>query len=162
MALTVIATALWLSADEAPPDEAPFRRDLRRGMNMVIRASREQFKPMRGARIDIRPGRETWFQANRDLPMATSCRVYEHPQKYTCIWERSPVRRDLAAFFRTLTVEVEAVLGDSWERSGGAAGQVRFREKDEGTGVLLAREAGAVRLTVTPGVRPRPAVEPQP
>jgi hypothetical protein len=153
VAVGVVAAVAALGWQPEPAESAS-QKELRRGLQLVVRASREQFRPMRGARIDIRPGSETWFDARHTLPGADSCRVYEHPLLYTCRWEKAPGRGDMQAFLRSLTAEVEAALGDGWERSGGE--EARFREKEEGSTVTLALAGGAVRLTVTQGVRRRP------
>lgn len=145
-------------AGQAPPPataEARFRRELRRAIQSVVRASRERFRPMQGARIDMRPGNEYWFDARHPMPEATDCRVYEHPPSYTCRWEKSPQRPDLAAFYGVLSADVEAILGDAWKRVGQGGKKARYEEV-RGSGATLEVEltGTAVRVTVAGGDRP--------
>jgi hypothetical protein len=163
LALAIAAAFVASGQTAQEPAESPFRRDLRRSLRAVIRAAPLQFKSIQGVRIDIHPGRETWYDARYPLPDATDCRVYEQPPQYICRWEKSTRRPNLGAFFTALAADVEAALGERWKRAGTADkdAAIRFEEAREGGATIVlapARRAsnGAVQLTVTGGVRPRP------
>lgn len=148
------ALALLMAAavrPQPPAAESPARREFHTSLHLVIRAARERFRPLQGARIDIRPGRETWFEARHFLPGAASCRVYEHPLTYICRWERTAERRDLPSFFRSLAEDVAAALGADWSRSDEPE-RVTFERKEDATIRITGPAAGTeVALTVTPG-----------
>ena len=57
-------------------------------LQRVIRASRENFRPVEGARIELHPGNKSYFQARVDLPGTTECRIDEPPNLiYSCKWK---------------------------------------------------------------------------
>lgn len=163
LALAIAAAFVASGQTAQEPAETPFRRDLRRSLRAVIRAAPLQFKSIQGVRIDIHPGRETWYDARYPLPEATDCRVYEQPPRYICRWEKSPQRPNLGVFFTALAADVEAALGERWKRvePPGTTAGIRLEEAREGGATIVLdpagrATAGAVRLTLTGGVRPRP------
>ena len=147
MLCTVIASAL-LMADAAPVPET-----FASGLSRILRAAPEEFKPLRGARIDIRPGRDSWFEGRINLPGAV-CRAYEHPRPaYRCRWERSAGRRDMRPYQRSLASDVEAALGEGWMRED-AGGKIRFTRERDGASVQIdPATASAVELVVEGGRR---------
>ena len=115
MVIALSLLALFVHADN--PAEVR-RRELRDVLARVIRAGPERFRPLQGARIDVRPGRTFWYQARVNLPGAEDCRVYDAaPPKYTCEWTK---RR-----YADLVSDIEAVLPEGWKRAD-QAGAVRF------------------------------------
>jgi hypothetical protein len=113
-------------AAHAHDQEEPFAEVLQR----IVRASRENFRPVQGARIEMHPGSLSYYQPKVNLPGTTECRIDEQPRwVYSCKWRGSRCGKLLA--------DTAAALGPEWARSGST-----FRHK------------GRYRLTevtVTPG-----------
>jgi hypothetical protein len=91
--------------------------EFRTVLQRIIRASRENFRPVEGARIDLYPGRRSYFQARVDLPGTTECRIDETPVlAYSCKWKPEPKAITPGALCKRLTDQVEAALGSEWQR----------------------------------------------
>jgi hypothetical protein len=88
-------------------------------LHQILRASREHFRPVEGARIDVYPGRRSYFQARVDLPGTTECRIDETPLLvYSCKWKPAGPAPGTtpAALCQKLVTRVEAALGSEWQR----------------------------------------------
>src|SRR5262245_34337105 len=64
-------------------------RSLKEVVQSLIRASRENLRPLKTSRIEMHPSRDYWYEVETKLPGARTCRIYEHPQMvYRCEWNR--------------------------------------------------------------------------
>lgn len=110
--------------------EEPFAAVLQR----IVRASRENFRPVQGARIELHPGNLSYYQPKVNLPGTTECRVDERPRwTYSCKW--SGVR------CASLPADAAAALGPEWSRAGSTfrhQGRFRFTEVTVTPGCTLA------------------------
>jgi hypothetical protein len=133
--LALCGAAFGFAPDGAPssPAPSPGERDHKSWastLNQIVWASRERFRPLQGARIQIRPGRTYWFEARVNLPGAGECRVLEHPTAtYSCEWEKT-AGADLMSLYRRLAAEIEAALGPKWDRAPESASprKIIFKE----------------------------------
>jgi hypothetical protein len=81
---TPAGTALPLHDDEHGPQS--FKEVVQR----LVRASRENLRPLRTFRIERHPSADYWYEVEVKLPGAKTCRIYEHPQMvYRCEWNRA-------------------------------------------------------------------------
>ena len=123
--------ALLAAAASAHDEEEPFAAVLQR----IIRASRENFRPVQGPRIEMHPGTLSYYQPKVNLPGTTECRIDEQPPVYSCKWRGARCQKLLA--------ETEAALGAEWSR----------RDAKRPQGKMTFRHSGRYRLTevtVTP------------
>ena len=113
VAIGLLASTLAVSRLSAHDEDQPFAAVLQR----VIRASRENFRPLEGARIEMHPGNQSYYQARIDLPGTTECRIDEHPDPvYSCRWLPPPSAPANAACPKILS-DIEAALGAEWSRT---------------------------------------------
>ena len=90
-------------------------------IQLVVRASREGFRPLKTFRIEMHPKRDYWYNVTNVLPGATQCRVFEHPQMvYRCEWTRT--KESVAS----LAGQIGPALGEPWKRGDASAALVRF------------------------------------
>ena len=98
-------------------------------LHRVIRASRENFRPIEGARIEMHPGNISYFQAKVDLPGTKACRIDEHPvPAYSCQWTTPDCEK--------LPAKVAVALGEEWSRANSAQSRK-----------TVFRHSGRLRLT---------------
>jgi hypothetical protein len=84
----------------------------------VIRSSRENFRPVEGARIELHPGNKSYFQARVDLPGTTECRIDEPPNLvYSCKWKPPKSEPPGIAPCDKLLTDIQAALGAEWSRT---------------------------------------------
>jgi hypothetical protein len=110
-------------------EEEPFAEILQR----IIRASRENFRPLQGARIEIHPGNLSYYQPKVNLPGTTECRIDEHPLAYSCNWRGTRCEKLLA--------ETAKALGAEWSRRGSTfknTGRFRWTEVAVTPGCAIA------------------------
>jgi len=126
----------------------PFAAVLQR----IIRFSRENFRPVEGARIEMHPGNKSYFQARVDLPGTTECRIDEPPNLvYSCLWKPPQSQLRGPAPCDKLLADVQAALGTEWTRTDSR------RPQDRKT---TFRNNGRYRMTsvtVTPPTKLTPA-----
>jgi hypothetical protein len=126
----------------------PFAEALQR----VIRASRENFRPVEGARIELHPANESYFQARVDLPGTTECRIDEPPNlAYSCKWKPPHSQPAGTAPCDKLLADTQAGLGAEWFRVDSPKLQTRK---------ATFRSSGRYRLTevsITPPTKLTPA-----
>jgi hypothetical protein len=107
--LTVAPAVCPLAAHD---EEQPFAAVLQR----VIRASRENFRPVEGARIEMHPGNLSYFQARVDLPGTKECRIDEHPNPvYSCRWQ-PPSSAPPGPVCARILSDIDTALGPEWSR----------------------------------------------
>jgi hypothetical protein len=116
----------------AHDDEGDFAAVLQR----ILRASRENFRPVEGARIDLYPGRRTYFQSRVDLPGTTDCRIYETPLPvFSCQW-KAPAAAPGAGTAGTacgrLADRVATALGPEWQRATSVPSPSKVTFRHEG------------------------------
>jgi hypothetical protein len=117
-------------------DVTPFTSALQR----VIRAGRENFRPLEGARIEMHPGNISYYEARLFIPGTTECRVDEQPVRtYSCHWKAAHSGEPACG---RLLEQVAAALPE-WLRSDGPAGAT-FREH---------RRYRGIEVSVKPPVR---------
>ena len=110
-------------------------------VQLVARASREGFRPLKTFRIEMHPRRDYWYNVTNVLPGASMCRIFEHPQLvYRCEWNQGKITlQDLAA-------QIGTALGDRWKRVNPSATVVRFEPHNphrDGLVELRRLKAGA-------------------
>jgi hypothetical protein len=125
-----VASGFSQTHDEHSPGFAP---TLRR----VIRAGRERFRPIKSFRVEMRPGREYWYESEEGLPGASICRIYEHPELiYVCEWKNQ--KAGAATTHAELVKRVESALGDRWTRADAKSrGVTRFEAKVAEPGIAV-------------------------
>lgn len=80
-------------------------------VQLVARASREAFRPLKTFRIELHPSREYWYNVTNALPGAATCRIFEHPRLvYRCEWSRGKQTLE------RLSADIAAALGEGWKR----------------------------------------------
>ena len=90
-------------------------------VQLVARASREGFRPLKTFRIEMHPRRDYWYNVTNVLPGAGLCRIFEHPQLvYRCEWNGR--KTTLSA----LAAQIGSALGEPWKRVDVSATVVRF------------------------------------
>lgn len=153
--LLAIAAFLPLAAAE---EIDPFPGVLQR----IIRASRENFRPVEGARIDLYPGRRSYFQARISLPGTTECRIDEAPVlTYSCQWKPDPKAIAPGAPCSGLIQQVVAALDSDWQRkeprtaTSAAIFKNTGRYKD--TEIAVMRSKGPSPVCIISIVANRPA-----
>jgi hypothetical protein len=117
----------------------------------VLRASKERFIPVEGARNENRL-REFFFEAKLYLPGATFCRVFQRDKTpiYGCEWEQAAIPNSFAGLYDRLTAKIEAALGSDWNKRPGSrksGKDVLFTANDRPT-VQLILETGAPMIHV--------------
>jgi hypothetical protein len=121
-------------------------------LQRVIRASRESFRPVEGARIELHPGNKSYFQARVDLPGTTECRIDEPPNLvYSCKWKPPQSQPPGTGPCDKLLADMQAALGAEWSRADSPKPQ---------TGKTTFRNSGRYRMTevtVTPPTGLAPA-----
>jgi hypothetical protein len=86
--------------------------DFATGLDKLIRAGRERFRPVKTYRVDIRPGPLYWYESSVMLPGVEYCRIYEHPRREcVCQWPRK------AETYAAVVDRVRESLGDRWKSS---------------------------------------------
>ena len=113
--------------------EGPFAAVLQR----IVRASRENFRPVQGARIELHPGNLSYYQPKLYLPGTTDCRIDERPLVYSCKWRGERCEKLLA--------DTTSALGSEWSRTGSIfrhKGRFRFTE-------ITVRPGCTIEITVT-------------
>jgi hypothetical protein len=119
VALFVFAGLIATAAEDSP-------LDIR--LTQLVLAGRERFRSLLTYRVDMRPRGESWHEVRLQLPGATHCRVYEHPELiYTCEF---PAKTNP---FVDFTQRIETALGAKWKRSDvpGKRKRSRFDSMDE-------------------------------
>ena len=126
-------------ADASGMESEPDKRKFAEALKQIVRASRYEFRPVEGARIDFHPGRKSWFEAKVYLPGASYCRIVDDPRlEYNCEWAATPNRRVLARFYEKLAAEVEAALGPDWKRRSEGSGKgIMFEGQGTSKGVVI-------------------------
>lgn len=128
--MRIILLALIVFSAQAHDEEEPFADVLHR----VIRASRENFRPVQGARIEMHPGSRSYYQAKVNLPGTTECRIDEQPRWiYSCQWRGARCDKLLA--------DTAAALGQEWSRKGSLftnTGRYKATEVNVARGCSLA------------------------
>ena len=93
-------------------------------LQRIVRASRENFRPVQGARIEMHPGNISYYQPKVYLPGTTECRIEERPRWiYSCQWHGARCEK--------LRADTESALGPQWSRTGSTfkhKGRFRFTE----------------------------------
>jgi hypothetical protein len=90
-------------------------------IQLVVRASREGFRPLKTFRIEIYPKRDYWYNVTNTLPGASQCRVFEHPQLvYRCEWTRTKET------VTSIAGQIGLALGEPWKRIDGNDTLLRF------------------------------------
>jgi hypothetical protein len=120
-------------------------------LNHVLRASKERFIPIEGARNENRL-REFFFEAKLYLPGATFCRVFQKDKFpiYGCEWEQAAIPNSFAGLYDRLIAKIEAALGSEWNKHLGShksGKEVLFTANDKPT-VQLILETGAPMIHV--------------
>jgi hypothetical protein len=121
--------------------------DFGSALRRVIHAGREQFAPLKSFRVDIRPGRNSWYEVKASLPGADTCRIYEHPQPvYRCEWRRKR-EAGAASGYPELVRRVEAALGDEWSRVNRGK-STRFASRKPRSGRIEVRAGETLQLVI--------------
>ena len=112
-------------------------------VQLVARASREGFRPLKTFRIEMHPRRDYWYNVTNALPGAGMCRIFEHPQLiYRCEWNRG--KTTLSA----LAAQIGAALGDLWKRVESPAAVVFEPLNPRRDGLVeLRQRSGAIEVT---------------
>lgn len=148
--MTIAALVAVVAIEPVPGNDnnEPFAAVLLR----VIRASRESFRPVEGARIEFHPGNKSHFQARVELPGTTECRIDEPPNLvYSCKWKPPHSQPPGTAPCDKLLADIQAALGAEWSRTDSPELQTRK---------TTFRNSGRYRMTevtVTPPTRLTPA-----
>ena len=144
---TLVAAVVSIESVSGSDDNASFASALHR----VIRASREHFRPVEGARIELHPGNKSYFQARVDLPGTTECRIDEPPNlTYSCKWKPHQSQAAGSAPCDKLLADMQAALGAEWSRTDSSKLETRK---------TTFRNSGRYRMTevtVTPPTRLTP------
>jgi hypothetical protein len=134
--LVLVACTAWCHDDEDKDEtfEAVVQR--------IVRASRENLRPLKASRIEMRPSMHYWYEVTDIIPGAALCRIYEHPRMvYRCEWKS----RSAGPLHDKLVKDLAAVLGtDEWTLHRSATG-TRFEPvKPNRNGVVdvLLKPAG--------------------
>jgi hypothetical protein len=143
----LVVAAVSIESGSGNDDNESFASALHR----VIRASRENFRPVEGARIELHPGNKSYFQARVDLPGTTECRIDEPPNvTYSCKWKPQQSQAAGSAPCDKLLADLQAALGAEWSRTDSPKLQTRK---------TTFRTGGRYRtteVTVTPPTRLTP------
>lgn len=103
----ILLALLIAAAVQGHDEEEPFAAVLQR----IIRSSRENFRPVQGARIELHPGNLSYYQPKVNLPGTTECRIDERPRwTYSCKWSGARCEKLLA--------DTTSALGAEWTRTG--------------------------------------------
>lgn len=157
--MTCAAAGHLIAQTPSAPDESRARgeTEFTKGLNRIVRAGRERFRPVQSFRVDIRPGDIYWYEGQVVLPGAEYCRSYEHPRlQYVCQWSRKNTASTTSKY-DDLVGRVSAALGDQWTFSGSEKRDrkmARFDPIDASrTGSIEIEEGGrtsdfSVRLSV--------------
>lgn len=80
--LVLLACAAWAHDDHEEKDES-----FKGVVQLIVRASRENLRPLKTSRIEMHPSMHYWYEVSDLIPGATMCRIYEHPRMvYRCEW----------------------------------------------------------------------------
>jgi hypothetical protein len=147
MAIAALVAVVSIEPVLGNDNHEPFASALHR----VIRASRENFRPVEGARIEFHPGNKSYFQARVDLPGTTECRIDEPPNlSYSCKWQPPQSQAAASGPCDKLLADIEAALGAEWSRTDSPKLETRK---------TTFRNSGRYRMTgvtVTPTTRLTP------
>ena len=107
-------------------DREPAFRDV---VHRLVRASRENLRPIKTFRINMHPSLEYWYEVEVMLPGAKTCRIYEHPRMvYRCEWKK-PDNVAAKIVYAGVVQELKEALGQAdWtvHASSHAAHLTRF------------------------------------
>jgi hypothetical protein len=121
----------------------------------ILRASKDRFIPIEGARIENRR-RDFFFEPRVYLPGATYCRIFELEKSWVfgCEWEPAKPPARFAGLYDQLAAKVEAALGTDWNKeisSRNARKEVLFVASERPTiQVIQQTRPPAVHLFVFP------------
>ncbi len=102
------ATSGWLFHDDEPGPQS-FKEIVQR----LVRASRENLRPVRTFRVEMHPSGDYWYEVEVKLPRAKICRIYEHPKMvYRCEWKSSS-NLPINAIYTDVVKHIEEALGST-------------------------------------------------
>ena len=139
--------ALLTCCVSAAHDHGDGPASFRDTVQLILRSSRENLRPLKASRIEIHPRRDYWYEVTDVLPGARVCRIYEHPAMvYKCEWK---AETDVSAAFARLVSDIGAVLGtEDWLPAPGAR-QMRFEPVNPlRNGVVEVRITGPARRSI--------------
>ena len=122
-------------------------------VQLIVRSSRENLRPLKTSRMEMRPSMHYWYEVTDVLPGAQTCRIYEHPRMvYKCDWKRS---RDAAVTQKRVAKEIGDALGSTEFRVVESQTTTRFEPLNSHRNPLVQVTVanGAVEVTVYPVVR---------
>jgi hypothetical protein len=107
-------------------DEEEEQQTFREVVQRLVRASRENLRPMKSFRINMHPSLEYWYEVVVMLPGAKTCRIYEHPKMvYRCEWTM-PKSAAAETVYGHVVKAIEEALGPTDWRVRSAASGTRF------------------------------------
>ncbi len=107
----ILTADAWTGPDDDHGPES-FRVVLQR----IIRAARENLRPLKTFRIEQYPGRLYWYEVETVLPDAVQCRIYEHPAMvYVCEMRTPPGSTPQAVHAATVQRFSEALGVADWK-----------------------------------------------
>ena len=130
--IVMLALASW---NPAAGSASPFHDDehgpqsFKEIVQKLVRASRENLRPLKTFRVEMKPGREYWYEVEVKLPGAKTCRIYEHPQMvYRCEWNRAPTESGNSVYTTVVNRIEEALDSSNWtvRRSSNKVSVTRF------------------------------------
>jgi len=91
--------------------------DFDAALKRIVRASKDRFIPIEGARIENRR-RDFFFEPRVYLPGATYCRIFELDSTWIfgCEWEHAKTTAAAAGFYDQLVAKAETTLGAEWSK----------------------------------------------
>jgi hypothetical protein len=130
--IVMLALASWSpAAGSASPfhDDEHGPQSFKEIVQKLVRASRENLRPLKTFRVEMKPGREYWYEVEVKLPGAKTCRIYEHPQMvYRCEWNRAPTESGDSVYTTVVNRIEEALDSSNWtvRRSSNKVSVTRF------------------------------------
>ena len=105
----------FLFHDDEEHDPQSFKEVVHR----LIRASRENLRPLKTFRVDMHPAGNYWYEVTVLLPGAKICRIFEHPRMvYWCEWKKAN-NVPATAVYKSVVESFQAALGSN-DWNGGA------------------------------------------
>lgn len=123
---------------------------LKEVLQRIVRASRENLRPLKTSRIEIHPGDLYWYEVDTTLPGARTCRIYEHPKiVYQCEWKNSSTEPAASLYTGVVKQFREVLASTDWDLRTDSRKLTEFVPKDPWRNPLIQiRIGGTSRIPV--------------
>jgi hypothetical protein len=140
-ALVILALAVCSSGGLHDQDEPESFQEM---VQRIVRSSRENMRPLKTSRIEMRPSMDYWYEVTHVLPGARTCRVYEHPEMvYKCEWKHG---KDISAAYERVANDLAGALGGVDWKTVSSRRVTRFEPfNPKRNGIVEVRVAGPTR-----------------